>query len=108
MSAASWLDIELACALPDRQLLLARRVPAGTTLLQALDDSGLLQDFTLLAEARAQGTLAFGVWGKVERSPESRVLRDGDRIEVYRPLTRDPKDARKARAEKVRAEGAGR
>jgi hypothetical protein len=47
-----------------------------------------------------------GVWSKVVTEPSTHILQDGDRVEIYRPLTIDPKAARKARAEKVRAEKA--
>ncbi|KQV85523.1 RnfH family protein [Rhizobacter sp. Root1221] len=64
-------------------------LPAGSTAAQALAASGLLAEFPGLADA------ALGVWG---RSCEpGHVLRDADRVEVYRGLTVDPKEARRLR-----------
>lgn len=94
------LRIEVAWASPERQWLETLEVADGCSLLDALAQSGL---------ARAEPGLlpwtacALGVWGEIEKSPATRILRDGDRIEVYRPLTRDPKAARQARARQARA-----
>jgi len=67
-----------------RQLTLA----AGSTLADAVRASGLF-------EAEPPAGLGFGIWGR--RQPASTVLRDGDRVEVYRALTVDPKEARRLR-----------
>ncbi len=67
-----------------RQLTLS----AGSTLADAVRASGLLGD------ASPEG-LAFGIWGR--RQPPSTVLRDRDRVEIYRALTVDPKEARRLR-----------
>lgn len=67
-----------------RQLTLA----AGSTLADALRASGLF-------EVGPPEGLGFGIWGR--RQPVSTVLRDGDRVEVYRALTVDPKEARRLR-----------
>jgi uncharacterized protein len=73
-----------ARAAPTRQLTLA----AGSTLADAVRASGLFGD------ASPEG-LAFGIWGR--RQPLSAVLRDRDRVEIYRALTVDPKEARRLR-----------
>jgi len=99
------LSVEVAYALPDRQWLEALSVPAGSTLLDALRQSSLWREVPGLPPL---GELTVGIWGKVERQPEACLLREGDRVEIYRPLTHDPKEARKARAARVRAEKAGR
>ncbi len=67
------------------------QLPAGSTVEQALRASGLLDRHALTADER----LALGVWGK--RSALGDALRDGDRVEVYRPLRVDPKEARRQR-----------
>ncbi len=64
-------------------------LPAGSTLRDAIAASGLLSRHPG-AEA-----LRWGVHGRV-RQPDAR-LRDGDRVEVYRPLQIDPKEARRLR-----------
>jgi putative ubiquitin-RnfH superfamily antitoxin RatB of RatAB toxin-antitoxin module len=62
----------------------------GATLTEALRASGLAERHGLAAE-----TLDAGIWGRVQ--PPQTVLRDGDRVELYRPLTVDPKEARRQR-----------
>lgn len=66
---------------------------SGATIGQAINASGLL---SLEPELR-RGTLDVGVWNRVARLDA--VVREGDRIEVYRPLTVDPKEARRIRAD---------
>jgi uncharacterized protein len=70
-------------------------LPAGATLARALDASGLRQRHALPAEG-----LRLGVWGKL-REP-GQVLRERDRVEVYRPLQVDPKEARRQRYQRHR------
>lgn len=74
-------------ALTERVLL---RMPAGSTVLQAFQRSGLAERFGLTAEASR-----LGVWGRP--APAAQPLRDLDRVEVYRPLQVDPKEARRLR-----------
>lgn len=95
--AAGMIDIELACAWPDRQWIEAMRVPAGTTLAQALTLSRRLVESGGLPEGAD-----VGVWSVLEPSPETRRLLPGDRVEVYRPLQADPKQARRERAARLR------
>lgn len=94
------IRIEVAWASPARQWLESLQVADGCTLLDALAQSGLARSEPSLLPWTA---CVLGVWGEVERSPATRILRDGDRIEIYRPLTRDPKAARQARARQARA-----
>lgn len=93
------ISVEIACALPAEQLLLALQFPAGTTLEDAVQRSGILQRFPTLDPA----TLSYGIFSKLEKNPAGRILQNGDRIEIYRPLIIDPKEARRARAEKAKA-----
>jgi uncharacterized protein len=67
------------------------RLPAGATVAQALSASGLIERHTGLVVTDV------GVWGRME--PLSRELREGDRVEVYRPLQVAPMDARRTRHE---------
>ena len=64
---------------------------AGTTVGQALAESGILVG----PDAAQVAELECGVWGR--KVPLSHVLRDADRIELYRPLVVDPKEARRLR-----------
>ena len=99
MAGAEMIAVEVVCALPERQLLLALEVPAGTTLQDAVVRSGILVRFPALDAAQ----LRFGIFGVIEKSPQTRVLAAGDRVEIYRPLLVDPMEARRARAAKARA-----
>ena len=89
---ASVLNIEVGYALPDQQVLIALAVEEGTTIREAIARSGLLERFPGL---RA-GPGRVGVFGRVV-DPDA-LVRDGDRIEIYRPLIADPRDARRERA----------
>lgn len=73
----------------------ALTLPAGSTLAQALRASGLLERHALAPE-----TMRCGVWGRPQ-APDW-PLRDGDRVEVYRVLTVDPKEARRLRYKRQR------
>ncbi|RRD90391.1 RnfH family protein [Conchiformibius steedae] len=86
------IDIEIAYACPEKQVLYRLRVPAGTTVRHALHKSPLAQDFP---ELDTNG-VPLGIFGK--RADDHTVLQAHDRIEVYRALIADPKQARRKRA----------
>lgn len=88
--------MEVAYALPHQQDLVQIELPAGATVLDAVQRSGIAGKF----EGVDLENATFGIYGQIVAS--SQVVRDGDRIEIYRPLTADPKDVRKARAERAR------
>lgn len=69
-------------------------VPAGTTIEQAIRQSGILTDIPGIDLA----VQPVGLYGK--KRPLDTVLRERDRIEIYRPLVADPKESRRRRAEK--------
>jgi uncharacterized protein len=73
----------------------------GATVMQALDASGL----KALAPELDLNRASVGIWGRQARLEQ--VLRDGDRIEVLRPLQVDPKVARRERFRKQGSRGAG-
>ncbi|HVQ61594.1 MAG TPA: RnfH family protein [Burkholderiales bacterium] len=89
------IAVEVVLALPERQTLRRVRLPAGSSVEDALVASGLAQEFLSIASARV------GIYGKAV--PVRTALRDGDRVEIYRPLRADPKDVRRMRAAKKRA-----
>ncbi|ASL45680.1 Persistence and stress-resistance antitoxin PasI [Burkholderia sp. AD24] len=93
------LSIEVCYALPDQQALIAVDLPAGATLQQALDASGILQRFPRIDLS----TQKVGVFGKIKALDA--VLADHDRVEIYRPLLVDPKLSRQRRVEKTRKAG---
>ncbi|MFY8134081.1 MAG: RnfH family protein [Aquimonas sp.] len=86
------LRIEVVYARPDRAWRVQLTVPPGTTALGAFEASGLR---TRIDELRDQ-TPDLGVYSSAVA--HDRVLLDGDRLEVYRPLLIDPKEARRKRA----------
>jgi putative ubiquitin-RnfH superfamily antitoxin RatB of RatAB toxin-antitoxin module len=100
---ARHIRIEVAYALPQRQELIALSLPEGSTLQQAVECSGLLEKYPDLVLARAKT----GIYGKLSKADT--VLRDRDRVEIYRPLIADPKEVRKQRAAegKVMKKGGG-
>jgi uncharacterized protein len=71
--------------------LVTLSMPEGSTVLDALKASGLIERHPEIDPAQ----MKLGVWGKL-REPHD-VLRDADRVEVYRPLLVDPKEARRQR-----------
>ena len=81
-------------ASPSHIVMIDLEVAPGTTLLQAIEQSGLLDQVADLDLARYR----VGIWNKLK--PLETALRDRDRIEVYRPLLADPMDARRRRAAK--------
>jgi uncharacterized protein len=85
------LRVEVAYALPDAQALIPLEVEDGTTAGQAIELSGILLRFPDLVVARGR----VGIFGK-SVDPDT-VLREGDRVEIYRPLVADPKEARRRR-----------
>lgn len=86
------LEIEIVYGLADRQVLKSMTVAKGTTVREAALKSGLEVEFPELDLQQAP----LGIFGKAVK--DETVLRDGDRIEIYRPLLIDPKEARRKRA----------
>lgn len=93
------IEVEVAYALPDRQRIIALRVAVGCTVFEAAEQSGITRFFPELVLESAK----MGIFGKAVPDPRSHELQDGDRVEIYRPLTADPKEARKQRAKKAGA-----
>ncbi|MEX3638780.1 RnfH family protein [Paraburkholderia sp. BR14320] len=93
------LTVEVCYALASEQALIAVELPAGATLKQAIDASGILQRFPSID----LNTQKVGVFGKLK--PLDTVLADHDRVEIYRPLLVDPKVSRQRRVEKTRKAG---
>ena len=85
------IQIEIAYGTAQTQKLYRMTVKAACTARQAVLASPVADDFP---EADVH-TEPLGIFGK--RVKDATVLRDGDRIEVYRPLVADPKDARRKR-----------
>jgi len=97
------ITVEVAYALPNQQLIVPLQVSLKTTAEQAIKASGILIKFPEIDLAQNQ----IGIFGKLTK-PDT-ILRNLDRIEIYRPLIADPKEVRKQRAEegKVMKKGGG-
>ncbi|CAM5214748.1 RnfH family protein [Alishewanella longhuensis] len=93
------ITVEVAYALPDRQALLTLSVSSAASVEQIIQQSGILQQFPQIDLL----TQKVGVWSRPVKLAEQ--VREGDRIEIYRPLIADPKDLRRRRAEKAKEEG---
>lgn len=91
--------VEVAYALPDKQALVQVTVQAGNSVKDVIESSGLLKRFPEIDLSIS----AVGIWSRVCKLAD--IPRDGDRIEIYRPLIADPKEARRRRAEKAKEEG---
>ena len=95
------MRVEVAYATPERQEIVPVEVEEGATMLDAVRRSGIADLFPGLDPEQAD----MGIFGKVVKSPQTHVLRAGDRVELYRPLKIDPKQARMNRARKKKDEG---
>ncbi len=92
---ASSIEVEVVfCPAPGQLERATLRLPPGATLWQAVEASGLAA-----AAGGASGVaVTHGIWGRVK--PPETQLRHRDRVEIYRPLTVDPKEARRLRYRK--------
>jgi hypothetical protein len=89
-------SVEVVFALPDRQRVVRLPLHEGMTALDAVQAAGLEREFPELAG----GTLVLGIYG--QRVEGTRRLKDGDRVEIYRPLKFDPRDARRKAVQAAR------
>ena len=97
------INIEVVYALSHEQALLKQRVPVGTTAAEAIRLCGILEKHPEIDLASNK----LGIFGKLTKADT--VLRDKDRIEIYRPLIADPREMRRKRAEdgKMMKKGSG-
>ena len=91
---ATELQVYVSYATAQREFLRPLRVPAGTTIGQAIETSGVLAEFPDINLV----TQPVGIYAK--KQTLDTPLRERDRIEIYRPLIADPKDSRRKRAAK--------
>jgi uncharacterized protein len=101
--SAQQMHVEVVYALQNRQKVVLLQLPEGVTLRDAVERSGLMAEFPEIDLAVNK----FGIWNKLAK-PDA-VLRDKDRVEIYRPLIADPKEVRRQRAAegKVMKKGGG-
>ncbi len=86
------IHVEVVLAMPERQELVALEVVSGSTLAEAIAQSGVTEMF----EGFELDTAKVGIFGL--KASQQQVLREGDRVEIYRPLIADPKESRRQRA----------
>lgn len=92
MAHPETISVEVAYARPDRQVSIPLAIPPGATIEEVIRHSGILEQFADIDLAINK----VGIFGKLKRLDSK--PRDGDRIEIYRPLLADPKEARRVRA----------
>ena len=96
------ITVEVAYALPNKQKIIALLVEPGTTALAAVKRSKITDHFPGLDIATAKmGIFGQSLGTKGLATAEQHILHAGDRVEIYRPLAADPKEARRKRAEKT-------
>jgi uncharacterized protein len=98
-SMSELIAVEVAYALPERQSLLTVSVVKHCTVQQAIEQSGILQQFPEI-DLDVQKV---GIWSRPVKLDD--IVKEGERVEIYRPLIADPKDLRRRRAEKAKEEG---
>jgi putative ubiquitin-RnfH superfamily antitoxin RatB of RatAB toxin-antitoxin module len=89
---AEQIQVELIYALPDKQRLLSFSVEEGVTVKGAVEQSGVLEQYPELDIE----TMKVGLFGKLTKMTQ--IMRERDRVEIYRPLIADPKEVRKRKA----------
>ena len=101
---SSMITVEVAYALPEKQTLLSLSVPAGTTALEAVEQSGILKTYPKIdVNSDKMGIFSQVLGTKGLDEPAAYKMRERDRIEIYRPLIADPKEVRRRRAEEAKA-----
>lgn len=88
------IQVEVAYARPDAQRLIAVSLPEESTVLDAIRESSIQSLFPEIDLDKQ----SVGIFSQVIAEPGIHRLRDGDRVEIYRPLEIDPKEARAKRA----------
>lgn len=86
------MNIEVCYALPDRQIIVPIKLDDGATVAMAIAKANILLKFPQIDLAKNR----VGIFGKLAKLDS--VLREGDRVEIYRQLIADPKEARRKRA----------
>jgi uncharacterized protein len=96
MQTDTKICVEVVYAEPQRVILKTLRLEPGSCVADALRSAALDPEFAGVDMANS----AIGIFGRLTRAEHS--LQEGDRIEIYRPLTADPKVARRARAKQAK------
>lgn len=103
MNESDKIRVEVAYALREEQVIIVLSVPEGATIQEAIQLSGILEQFPDIDLDKDNKVGIFGKLAKLDKP-----LNDGDRVEIYRPLIADPKEVRRKRAAegKVMTKGA--
>lgn len=94
----SKIRVEVAYALPEKQKIIALEVEPDCTVREAVRLSDIQAVFPGLDVENAK----LGIFGKAVRKPEEQLIKEGERVEIYRELKVDPKQARLNRAAKAK------
>ncbi|MCF7982124.1 MAG: RnfH family protein [Pseudomonadales bacterium] len=92
--------VEVAYALPNKQMVIPVKIEEGSTVYDAVLKSGIKDQFSQINLEKDP----MGIFGKMVKDPRSEPLKAGDRVEIYRPLLVDPKASRAKRADKAKQE----
>jgi putative ubiquitin-RnfH superfamily antitoxin RatB of RatAB toxin-antitoxin module len=95
------ITIEVVYGLAHKQKIMSLTVASGCSIREAAVLSRMDDHFDNINLNEDK----LGIFGKTVRSPETELVKEGDRIEIYRPLLIDPKAARVNRAEKAKKNG---
>lgn len=93
----SLINIEVVYALPEEQILFGLSIDDKHSVIDAIHLSGIMKQYPEIN----LDTCAIGIYGKRLTNISQYILQAGDRIEIYRSLLVDPKEARRKRAEKI-------
>lgn len=93
------IRVEVAYALPHDQKIIALQVEEDCSAYDAVIRSGIVEAYPEIDP----NSIPMGIFGKAIRDPKETILKEGQRVELYRPLIADPKDARAKRAAKMKA-----
>lgn len=91
--ASNHITIQISYALPKQQWVQTLHLETGSTVADVLAQCKIWEPFTQLDFAQHK----IGIFGKVVEL--TRIVQEGDRVEIYRPLTCDPKEIRRRRAQ---------
>ena len=94
----SMVNVEVAYALPEKQVIIALQMAIGSTVREAIEQSAVDNNFP----QSQQHEWVVGIFGR-KTSLDTRVS-EGDRIEIYRPLQQDPKLRRRTRAQQLKSQ----
>lgn len=102
MANPEQIRVEVVYALPDRQVVIPVTLAGGATVQDAITQSGLLRQFPEIDLTQRR----VGVFGRLASLKDT--LKANDRVEIYRPLARDPKQARRELAKAGKTMGRNR